>query len=164
MKPTTTLLIPPTTQHQHVVERLRLAVYDENGATCPTCQQHAQVYRWNLYSTAASALILMYRLGGTTEFVHTNDLKALGHRGQGDTSRLRLWNLVEREIDRRPDGGRSGFWRVTHEGAAFVQGTFKIQKYAWVYAGRLLGLDGELIDIHEALGRRFNYDEMMGPR
>lgn len=69
----------------------------EDGHTCPLCTQHAQVYRWSLYSTAAHALILFYREGGTTE--------------------------------PRDDGGRSGYWRVTGRGAAFVRNEIDIPKY-----------------------------------
>jgi hypothetical protein len=161
--PATVLKIPPDTPHHMVVDRLRLAVYDTGGALCPTCQQHAQVYRWSLYGTAVQALILFHRLGGTQRYIHSNDIKSLGYRGQGDAARLRLWGLVEREQDRRDDGGRSGYWRVTMAGADFIHDQSRVRKYAWVYAGRVLQMEGPYIGIKEALGTRFNYDLMMNP-
>ena len=80
----------------------------DEGARCPCCTQYAQVYRWSLYSTAAAMLIRLYRVGGTESFVESKSVK---HPGQGgDATRLRFWNLVEQEPERRQDGGRSGWW------------------------------------------------------
>ena len=58
-------------------------------------------------------------------------------------------------------GGRAGWWRLTEQGSAFVQGLMKVQKYAKIYDSRLLKLDGELVTIRDVLGSRFNYDELM---
>jgi hypothetical protein len=158
----TVLRVPPDTPHHAVQTMLRSAVYDPAGAVCPTCTQHAQVYRWSLYSTAVQALILFQRLGGTTDFTHSNELKDYGYKGQGDAARLRMWGLVERQSDQREDGGRSGYWRVTSLGERFVLGQVRVPKYAWVYNGRVLRMDGEPVGVREALGNRFNYDDMMG--
>ena len=133
----------------------------DKGAECPVCTQHVQVYRWSLYSTAGHALILFYRLGGTTEFVHSSSLKALGHKGQGDASRLRNWGLLEEEKVRRPDGGRSGYWRVTALGEQFVKGVARVPKYAYVYNNRVLKLDGPNVSIKDVLGKKFDYAELM---
>lgn len=140
-------------------DKLRELVYD--GHQCPCCRQWAQVYRWSLYSTAAHALILFYREGGIRDYVHSKRLKELGHKGQGDAARLRLWGLVERDESPREDGGKSGWWRVTQTGERFVLNKATISKYVWVYNGRLLNTDGPQISIVQALGKNFNYAEMM---
>ena len=133
------------------------------GDTCPLCHQHAQMYRWSLYSTAAQALILFYRLGGTTDFVHSRDLKDHGHRGHGDASRLLHWGLVEEEKTITGPGARSGYWRVTSLGEQFVLGHVNIPKYAWVYNSGVYKLEGDLISIHDALGTKFSYSALMHP-
>lgn len=161
-QPATVLQVPDHTFHVDVKNMLREAIYRPGGAICPTCTQHSQVYRWSLYSTAAQALILFYRIGGINDFVHSNQLKDHGYRGQGDAARLRMWELVEREAEARDDGGRSGYWRVTPHGERFVRGTGTIHRYAFIYAGRVLHFDGDQVTIHDALGKRFSYDEIMG--
>lgn len=158
----TVLDVKGFTFHEDVQAMLREAVFQPGGAICPTCNQHSQVYRWSLYSTAAQALLLFYRLGGTDTFIHSNMLKDLGYRGQGDAARLRMWELVERETEARDDGGRSGYWRVTPFGERFVKGNSTVDLYAYVYNSRVLSFDGDQVSIHDALGKRFSYNEMMG--
>lgn len=130
----------------------------EEGAQCPCCEQHAQEYRWSLYATAARLLVAIYRAGGTEEFVETKKHKGIG---QGDASRLRLWGLAEQEKERRADGGRSGWWRVTELGEAFILGAATIPKYAYVYDGRLLRTEGDPTTIRDVLGVEFNYDDVV---
>ena len=157
----TVITLPPTTPHHQVVAELGVAIYESGGAICPTCSQHAQVYRWSLYSTAIRALTLFHTIGGTADFVHSNRLKELGHKGQGDAARLRLWGLVEREVEARADGGRSGYWRVTKLGEDFLRGRAKLPKYVYVYDGRLLRTEGPDVGIQDVLGISFDYAVMM---
>lgn len=133
----------------------------DEGAHCPCCTQYAKVYRWSLYGTAIRALALFYRLGGTTQFVHSRDLKGYGHAGQGDASRLRNWGLLEEETSRRQDGGRSGYWRVTARGEAFLHGRISVPKYLHVYNNRVLKHSGPDVGVRDVLGTRFNYDDLM---
>ena len=132
----------------------------DEGTRCPCCDQHAQRYRWSLYGTAAKLLIRMYQAGGTERFVETKAIKDPGMGG--DASRLRHWGLAEQESERRADGGRSGWWRVTPLGQAFVLDQATIPKYAWVYNGTCERWGGEPVTIREALGSRFRYDEIVG--
>lgn len=142
-------------------EKLRRFVHEPHGHICPLCTQHAQVYRWTFYSTAAAALLLFVRLGATERPVHSRELKAQGHQGQGDVSRLRLWGLAEEEKVRRPDGGRAGYWQITEKGEAFARGSVMIPRHCFVYDGRALGFSEERVSIHESLGTKFDYRELM---
>lgn len=153
----------PTFSPQAPLAQLRSWLLSKvsDGAECPVCTQHVQVYRWSLYSTAGQALILFYRLGGTQYFVHSRSLKRAGHTGQGDASRLKNWGLLEEEKARRADGGRSGYWRVTPLGEAFVRGNATVPKYAHVYNNRVLKMDGPDVTIHDVLGNKFSYSDLM---
>lgn len=138
----------------------------DEGARCPCCTQHAQVYRWSLYGTAARALILYWRLGRGERYVHSSRLKDLGHKGQGDATRLRLWKLLAEEPDRRPDGGKSGWWLVTDLGREFIYRRATIPKYVYTFASRRIRYDddhapGPQVGIEAALGKRFDYRELM---
>lgn len=134
-----------------------------DGAWCPCCDQWAKIYRWKLYGSAIRLLHGLYEWASAngSEFVHSRDVKRPGQGGDG--TQLRHWGLVEQEKERRPDGGRSGFWRITVKGVAFLKDQTKIPKYAYVYNGEVLSLSGDLVSVRDIIGNTFNYDEMMGP-
>lgn len=130
----------------------------DDGEHCPCCGQLAKVYRRQLNAAMARALIMFWRAGATTDWVHGPTLL----RGaRADEGKLRYWGLLDEQYAKRDDGGRAGWWRVTTAGARFVAGTSRVPKYALVYDGRCLGLGGEFITIHDALATRFNYDQLM---
>jgi hypothetical protein len=128
----------------------------DEGVSCPCCGQLAKIYRRKLNSAMARRLIRFYRAAGARWF-HSPSLA----RVDGDTGKLALWGLVEEEKTKRPDGGRSGFWRVTEGGEDWTLRRSSVAKYALVYDGRLLGYDGSQVTIIDALGTKFNYDELM---
>lgn len=131
------------------------------GLECMVCDQHVEEYRWPLYSTAVTALILLDRLGASQDFVHSRNLKQFRrYKGQGDCSRLAKWGLVEEERTRRPDGGRSGYWKLTELGRRFLAGTTSVPKYIWVYNNKVEGRSDEQVWIEEALGKKFSLREI----
>jgi hypothetical protein len=89
-------------------------------------------------------------------------------RAEGDFAKLRYWGLVNESDEQRPDGGRAGWWRVTDLGARFVAEDAIVRKYVYVFDGRpVLGpgrvtFDGPYISIRTALGKRFDYNALMG--
>lgn len=139
-------------------EQLRALV--EDGHRCPCCSQYAKVYRRKIHSGMAFALILMWRHSRDEWLYKPDVLRGIGSSSR-DESLIRYWGLIEEETELRPDGGRSGWWRVTLAGGDWVRGFTRISKYALVYDGRCLGFRGERVSIREALGSKFNYDELM---
>lgn len=131
----------------------------EDGHRCPCCNQWSKVYRWSLYSSAARMLIRLYKEGGTIEFVESKTVKQKGEGGH--CSQLRHWKLVEQEPESRPDGGQSGWWRVTGLGEAFLLEHATISKYVYVYDGEVLREEGKSVSIRDALGKKFNYQELI---
>lgn len=129
----------------------------EEGAHCPCCGQMAKVYPRRIHSSMARALIKMYRAPGA--WVRLTDI--LEHRQIVDAAKLRYWGLIEEEQERRPDGGRAGWWGVTEAGRAFVEGRATVTKYARIYDGRCLRMTGPEVGITDALGDAFDYDELM---
>lgn len=128
------------------------------GLTCPTCGQLAKVYRRALNAQMAMALIQVWRAAGT-EWAHVRTV--VGHN-RADEAKLRYWGLIEDGKARREDGGHAGYWRVTEAGEQFIKRRRSVPKYALVYDGDLLGMDGPEIMIEEALADQFNYRELMG--
>jgi hypothetical protein len=133
----------------------------DHGAACPCCTQFAKVYRRKINSSQARALIVQYRHYGSV-WAHLPALRMLqGAQHSNEEPKLRYWGLLEEESDRREDGGRAGWWRVTDLGERFVLGQARVEKYARLYDGRCLNLAGPFVSIQDALGNKFNYDDLM---
>lgn len=135
----------------------------DDGVRCPACDQMAKVYKRPLHSGVARVLIAMYHDDSDPEgWVYIPSLR--GIELGGDTAKARYWGLIEERPERRDDGGRAGWWRLTNLGRSFVRGTVSIPKYARIYDGRCLGLKGDPVTIRDVLGQKFNYDDLMGAR
>lgn len=140
----------------------------EDGTECPCCRQHVQVYYRQINSGMAFGAVQLLRAHNREpfEFVH---LPTVIGRRSAEESKLRYWDLAEEEIERRPDGGRSGWWRLTPEGVEWASGRSRVPFYALVYNGRLVrhqnvSKSGRLrpdVHVREALGHHFNYDALM---
>ncbi len=138
-------------------DALRELVYE--GHRCPLCTQMAKVYKRRINAGMAVSLIRMYKADPILGWQHVPTTVGGRSREEG---KLRYWGLVEEESQvKRPDGGRAGYWRVTPLGERFVMRSVKLQCYALVYDGRCLALEGDLKGIEDALGKRFNYNELM---
>jgi hypothetical protein len=133
----------------------------DEGERCPCCTQFAKVYKRTISSSQAYALISMYKTAGY-DFVHFPTLLNKGKRYRAnDETKLQYWELIEEEFAVRPDGGRSGYWRITPKGVEFLMRRITVPKFARVYDNRCLGYLGPEVTIDDALRNRFNYDEMM---
>lgn len=135
---------------------------DNGGAECPCCGQYARRYRRKLNSNMAASLIKAWCVAGD-EWFHAPTV--LG-RNDGELAKLRYWGLVEEERRARPDGGRAGWWRVTPQGKIYVKGHTSVPAHALIYDGQLLRLDASSgrVTIHDALGDKFSYRELMGEK
>jgi hypothetical protein len=129
----------------------------EAGVDCPCCDRLVKIYNRKINTTQARGLILMARQAD--EWLHLPTLVRGGD--SGEVSRCAHWGLVDELDVKRDDGGRAGFWRLTAKGRLFVQGRIKVPKYARIYDGECLGLTGDLVSIRDALGTKFNYDDLM---
>lgn len=130
----------------------------DEGARCPVCTQFARVYRRKITSPMARGLIKQFRLVGE-EYAHSATLVASETH---EFSQLAWWGLIEEMPERREDGGRAGWWRITPRGRWFVLNSGSLPKYACIYDGRVLRLDeDEEASIVDALGTKFDYRELM---
>lgn len=130
----------------------------EKGTTCPVCTQHVKVYKRPLNSGMARSLIAIYVVAGR-DWCHIPTQIGARSREEG---KLAYWGLLEESPVPRDDGGKAGWWQITAKGEAFVQQQIKVPSHARVYNGRVLDLRGNPISIVDALGKKFNYNELMG--
>lgn len=145
----------------------------DKGEQCPCCQQFAKVYRRGITSTMALALIHIANSPDTVRdqdgFLHVSDyLKGIGTKGalaaaqSADWAKLVAWQFIEQADRDRDDGSsRNGWWRITADGMAFVQDRVTVPRYAKFYDSRVLGLEGDPVGIRDALGKRFDYYDLM---
>ncbi len=124
------------------------------GIECPACHQNAQIYRRPLHSGMVRALIHIYKHRDADDKFNITT-----HRdtNKGDTSKLRFWGLIEQDEEDK----RRGVWRITHDGKLFVERRMTVPGYAEIYDGELLKIDGDPITIRDALGKKFDYVELM---
>jgi hypothetical protein len=141
----------------HAKAWLRSRVGD--GALCPCCGQMAKVYRRRIHQTIARALIDLYLLGKEEEdyWVHVPSRISPAC----EVGKARYWDLVEEASEKRADGGRAGWWRLTDHGVMFVRGLVTIPLHARIYDGRCLGFEGEQVTIADAVGSKFDYAALM---
>jgi hypothetical protein len=132
----------------------------DQGAPCPCCTQRAQRYRRKLNSSAIYGLIQMYRAHGMN-WGHAPTTSTVSRVG-GELARCRYWNLIQEATEKRDDGGRAGWWRITPHGEEFLRNQIRVASHAFIYDNRLQKLDfTNLVSCREALGRKFDYDELM---
>jgi len=140
----------------------------EAGVKCPCCNRWAKVYRRALPAACARVMIALFQYKGWEgrEYVHlpTELLDHMtgtaAHGGSGTEGRH--WGLMEQAPGLRPDGSnRMGYWRLTALGRDFVNGNACVPKYAVIYGGECLRLEGREWWIFDALGRHFNYQDLM---
>lgn len=130
------------------------------GARCPCCRQMARTYPRTLNAGMARSLILMYRLAGR-DWIHIPTSLPARSREEG---KLAYWGLIEEAQEVREDGGRAGWWRVTDLGERWVRAEAWVPQRLEVYDNQVQraapGCDPHWT-IRKALGKRFNYDELM---
>lgn len=152
-------------------EQIRLDGARASGTRCECCGQHVQVYRRTLYGSMARWLISLTRAtqivtvtmrdGVSTQAYSWTQARDIPQRG-GDYAKLAYWDLVEQHPDVPAEKRDSGLWRPTARGVNFVFGRVTIPQYAYVYAERVIGLGGPERDIRTCLGKKFNYEELLG--
>ncbi len=146
----------------------------DDGTTCPCCDQRAQRYHRRLNAGMAVALIALVRVARDSEdgWAHAAQvqrwivgrLSAAPAHPTGELGKLVHWGLVEqRPKDDDDDTGArtSGYWRPTGLGTLFACGKQSVPSHVKLYNGASEGLDGEWITIETALGRRFDWTELM---
>jgi hypothetical protein len=140
-----------------------------DGVTCPCCDQNARRYCRKLNSGTAHALIDFYHWSngnadkdgwvGVGKDHMTKRMCLTYHHNE--FHKARWWGLIEQRDEARVEGHRSEYWRLTKPGRLFAEAKATVPSHAMVYDNRCLETIGEPVDIHQALGREFDYYELM---
>ncbi len=140
-----------------------MSVDINKGYKCEHCGGYVKLYKRAFNSNMAIALLTMYKYAPNM-FVKVEDLLIRsGHTRCGDFSYLRHYNLIEPQKGQRSDGsGRNGYYRITAFGMLFCEGKATVSSKFLIMHNSLKGFGGEEITIKDALGKKFNYNELMG--
>jgi hypothetical protein len=139
---------------------MRKAAYRTGGTHCPCCGRHVQVYKRKLTRDMARFVVLLlkeYRkIPGTWV-----DVRLFPVRG-GDYAKVAHWGLaILKENESDPEKKNSGLWKPTQLGVRFAVGAEKVPSHVHLYLNEVVGYSHRLIDVREALGSGFRYDELM---
>ena len=95
-------------------------------------------------------------------FHHVSEImKDISSTGSNDFSKLRYWKMIEQQPNTDTKKKTSGFWKVTEFGKLFVNMKVTVPKYALIYNKKKFGFSDEQVSIIQALGKEFNYQELM---
>ena len=134
---------------------------------CPVCEHKAEILPRSISGSMARVLITWAKDHGT-EWVHVKRmLRRLGMDTEaegGSFAKLHHWGLIERASSCSP----RGWWRVTPKGLRYARGEVKVWRTAMTLniGDKLIGFvreDGKA-DIREALGKKFDLDELLKGR
>lgn len=140
------------------IQKMRTNVQTQldDGVKCPCCGQFAKVYKRKINSKMTRSLITMWNAGADTIYVHTPSLT-----NDHEVAQLSWWGLIEEEKTRRPDGGRSGYWKITDVGVGFITNRGLVPEFAHIYNGEVLGFSGDPVGINKCLGVKFDLADLM---
>lgn len=134
----------------------------DKGYCCPTCGQLCKRYYRSFNSNMALSLIFLYKFR-KHGFIKIEELMRInGYKRCGDASYLRHYKLIEAAEGKREDGStRVGMYKITGMGIMFVEKNLTVKSKFVMYKGKCEGYEGREINIEDALGKKFNYSELM---
>jgi hypothetical protein len=145
----------------------------DEGVPCPCCGQMCKVYPRSLNAAMARFLIWLVREyeerkkddAATDLWISVNEGPLIQHRkGGGDFAKMEHWGLIEQMANDDETKRTSGFWRPTQSGIDFVYYRITVPRKAMLYMNECIGFSEEKINIREALGTKFDYQELMGEK
>lgn len=138
----------------------------EKGVDCPCCKRLVKLYKYKLNSGSARSLIIMYQLEQEhDDWVHVQ--QEFAKRGLNANSMnyilLHWWGLIVfKPGNDDPSKRASGYWRITRKGIDFVLGLIQVPSHVFIYNNKKWGVSEEYVTIHDALGKKFDFRELMG--
>lgn len=129
------------------------------GTHCPCCCEFVKVYHRAFTADMARFMIWLVKLHTITQ--DWVDVRKCPLRG-GDYAKTAHWELAElKENENDPSKKTSGLWKPTQRGIDFVYKRIRIASHVDIYLKKVLGFDSSQILISDALGNKFDYEELM---
>lgn len=142
------------------VDEMWRTLRDEGETHCVACDRYMKVYPRKILPDMARFLLwLVHRHQQSGQWSHVREYS---DTRSGDYAKLLYWDLIEPRYSDDGSGRRqSGYWRPTEDGVRFALGHLAVARHALVFDNAVEGYAGGAVFIREALGTRFDYDELM---
>ena len=134
---------------------------NEPISRCSHCGANSKVYAYKLGSYARVLIWMVYN-SEDGEYVHIPTSGAIN--GGGDYAKLRYWELIEKSPTDPGSKKRStGLWRLTKLGRSFALNETTVNSICYYGhpPGEILGFEPDHISIVDALGKHFDYEDLM---
>ena len=132
------------------------------GCECPACGQLVKLYKRNLSATPARGLIELYKLDQIKPgYHHIREIESQERSHGGDFGKMVYWGLIVQLENNDTKKRTSGMWAITDKGKRFVRGLIAVPQKVLIFNAKYFGYDGPNITIEMALGKHFDYAELM---
>lgn len=138
------------------------AAHSREGGMCPCCDKFGKVYARKFNKGMAINLVHLYK-HAKHDFVHLPSTAPRYILKDNQVGKLVFWGMAEAQANEDdPKKNKSGCWKITEAGIAFVEDRSKVWSHVIEYNHNVFSFrEEELITISDALGRPFNYRELM---
>ena len=141
-----------------------------DGLDCPACGQTVKLYKRKLNAAMARGLIELYRWereqgDDAPAFAKIRDDLGLKEVTTRQLPTTRYWGLVYTTSESPAEDGnpKSGLYRLTDLGRAFVNGKVSVPRHAYIFNDKLRGRSKDTTTIVDALSDKFTYSELWEP-
>lgn len=158
-------LVPPGTS----VERARRVLLDNlaDGVICACCNRLARSYREPIDSGMARSLIWLVRHYARNRgpWVEVRAVAPTYVLRSAKMGKLRRWGMVI-TWDDKPDDGRkrAGLYKPTRRAFDFCLNRIRVASHIITVNDEIVGVSDTMVNIQQALGKKFNYDEIFPPQ
>lgn len=140
--------------------------HSRDGGICPCCDRFGKVYVRKFNKGMAVNLIYLYRYHCNHPgrgFVHLPSTAPRYILKDNQVGKLVFWGMAIPEPNEDdPTKNKTGCWRITDRGIEFVEGRIRVWSHVVEYNHNALRFQGRSdLSISDALGRRFDYQELM---
>jgi hypothetical protein len=136
-----------------------------SGIECPCCGQFARVYKRKFNAGMARALIWLVTLDDNFPNPEWTDVPKVAPKWlvkiAGEFAKAAHWGLSEQMVNDDPKKRCSGLWRPTEKGRNFVYSAITIPTHVYLYDNTVVKFSNEVTNVHDALGKKFDYGELM---
>lgn len=148
--------------------RKQLLIDGIKGTNCPCCGQYVKLYIRKLNSGMSLFLIGLYRLNKRHCYDQFSNKEIMSemeiNTASLDYSILKHFKLIEEPNVDSEEKRKSGIWMITKLGKEFVEGAKKVPSHVHIYNNKVKGFSITYTTIIEALGKKFNYQELMNEK
>lgn len=153
---------PSTVTLKQAIDYLVPRIVTPKGGRCLGCNRLAKRYKRKFNSGMSRILIWLHRSPGDPEgWVNVAETAPTYVRRSNEVSRLVLWGMVEEKPNDDPTKRNSGIYRITDKGREFVLNRLTVPSHVHIYDDRVVNWAESTTNIAEALGKKFNYTELM---